>query len=138
MIRPPPRSTRTDTLFPSTTLFRSHRSRAADRGDHHPPCRSQAAVRDQKTGLHLCRQRPLSVSDAQAPFAKLWNIWRGHWPNRPSSRIAPPRTVIKCETRTASTATECQAIKPIHADYWTLLRDLFKTDRKSTRLNSSH
>src|SRR3546814_6006138 len=28
MIRRPPRSTRTDTLFPSTTLFRSRRSRA--------------------------------------------------------------------------------------------------------------
>src|SRR3546814_1913341 len=40
MIRRPPRSTRTDTLFPYTTLFRSHRS---DRRDllfralpHHP------------------------------------------------------------------------------------------------------
>src|SRR3546814_4922366 len=29
MIRPPPRSTRTDTLFPSTTLFRSNRVRRA-------------------------------------------------------------------------------------------------------------
>src|SRR3546814_5454967 len=29
MIRRPPRSTRTDTLFPSTTLFRSHPRRAA-------------------------------------------------------------------------------------------------------------
>src|SRR3546814_9933521 len=28
MIRPPPRSTRTDTLFPYTTLFRSHSKRA--------------------------------------------------------------------------------------------------------------
>src|SRR3546814_16956888 len=28
MIRPPPRSTRTDTLFPYTTLFRSARERA--------------------------------------------------------------------------------------------------------------
>src|SRR3546814_16193955 len=28
MIRPPPRSTRTDTLFPYTTLFRSHVSAA--------------------------------------------------------------------------------------------------------------
>src|SRR3546814_9270604 len=27
MLRPPPRSTRTDTLFPYTTLFRSHRVR---------------------------------------------------------------------------------------------------------------
>src|SRR3546814_9646972 len=33
MIRPPPRSTRTDTLFPSTTLFRSRpRRRREDRG----------------------------------------------------------------------------------------------------------
>src|SRR3546814_6573561 len=32
MIRRPPRSTRTDTLFPSTTLFRSAQSRAGDQG----------------------------------------------------------------------------------------------------------
>src|SRR3546814_12315557 len=31
MIRRPPRSTRTDTLFPYTTLFRSRRSRSDDR-----------------------------------------------------------------------------------------------------------
>src|SRR3546814_15490540 len=30
MIRRPPRSTRTDTLFPYTTLFRSHRRTAGD------------------------------------------------------------------------------------------------------------
>src|SRR3546814_6404615 len=32
MIRPPPRSTRTDTLFPYTTLFRSHARRPHRRG----------------------------------------------------------------------------------------------------------
>src|SRR3546814_7548191 len=32
MIRRPPRSTRTDTLFPYTTLFRSHRVDAGDAG----------------------------------------------------------------------------------------------------------
>src|SRR3546814_5479408 len=32
MIRRPPRSTRTDTLFPYTTLFRSLHPRAVDRG----------------------------------------------------------------------------------------------------------
>src|SRR3546814_989467 len=31
MIRQPPRSTRTDTLFPYTTLFRSHRIRRRER-----------------------------------------------------------------------------------------------------------
>src|SRR3546814_13916695 len=34
MIRRPPRSTRTDTLFPSTTLFRSHRAITPPRADH--------------------------------------------------------------------------------------------------------
>src|SRR3546814_8486765 len=38
MIRRPPRSTRTDTLFPYTTLFRSDRSQA-------PPCRRAARRR---------------------------------------------------------------------------------------------
>src|SRR3546814_9025901 len=45
MIRRPPRSTRTDTLFPYTTLFRSRRrdgfaldgvGRVVERGDQHP------------------------------------------------------------------------------------------------------
>src|SRR3546814_2414640 len=38
MIRRPPRSTRTDTLFPYTTLFRSPREpAAADQSRHRPP-----------------------------------------------------------------------------------------------------
>src|SRR3546814_5406943 len=38
MIRLPPRSTRTDTLFPYTTLFRSSRSRGrSDRRGRYPP-----------------------------------------------------------------------------------------------------
>src|SRR3546814_3375260 len=54
MIRRPPRSTRTDTLFPYTTLFRSHRPELvlhvvegvhgggqAALGGRHRPCRSE-------------------------------------------------------------------------------------------------
>src|SRR3546814_8805732 len=41
MIRRPPRSTRTDTLFPYTTLFRS----AAVLGDGLPPCSSRNLAR---------------------------------------------------------------------------------------------
>src|SRR3546814_13724504 len=49
MIRRPPRSTRTDTLFPYTTLFRSDQQRGALRGDAaagaaRPRGRQQAAV----------------------------------------------------------------------------------------------
>src|SRR3546814_15087430 len=53
MIRRPPRSTRTDTLFPYTTLFRS--GRAADHGDgrlerrhQHPVEREQGQERPQE------------------------------------------------------------------------------------------
>src|SRR3546814_18311101 len=61
MIRRPPRSTRTDTLFPSTTLFRSHTVRPSQvqhrtinlshKGDLSPmagPARVLAAARDRK------------------------------------------------------------------------------------------
>src|SRR3546814_8239510 len=59
MIRRPPISTRTDTLFPYTTLFRSHRgrcarSRAASRASpdrsRHSPCRECAARRARPPG----------------------------------------------------------------------------------------
>src|SRR3546814_16751896 len=38
MLRRPPRSTRTDTLFPYTTLFRSHHRQVAHDRDH---CRTE-------------------------------------------------------------------------------------------------
>src|SRR3546814_7638347 len=45
MIRRPPRSTRTDTLFPYTTLFRSqHPARPARGGDRDPDQRGGAGV----------------------------------------------------------------------------------------------
>src|SRR3546814_11834081 len=53
MIRRPPRSTRTDTLFPYTTLFRSSAYRAA-RHSAAPPPASQASSRAGLDGLdHL-------------------------------------------------------------------------------------
>jgi hypothetical protein len=69
----------------------------------------------------------LSIVDAQAPFAKLRKGYgRGRWANRSSSRIVPPHTVMRYETRTASTATERRAIETIHASYWKFSRHLFK------------
>src|SRR3546814_7336257 len=51
MIRRPPRSTRTDTLFPYTTLFRS-----ADAPGIGPP-RFRLQFRDDLAGAHLGRSR---------------------------------------------------------------------------------
>src|SRR3546814_9917170 len=50
MIRRPPRSTRTDTLFPYTTLFRSDRLR---RGRHDGACDLPAAVRRQGAAFRI-------------------------------------------------------------------------------------
>src|SRR3546814_17978615 len=62
MIRRPPRSTRTDTLFPYTTLFRSGRG---DRRDHR--ARGQSAVqRRQGRGVHPRRpQRAGRLADGR-------------------------------------------------------------------------
>src|SRR3546814_20898142 len=55
MIRRPPRSTRTDTLFPYTTLFRSHRADAErelrhDTGADRPAARAGRADRPHPRG----------------------------------------------------------------------------------------
>src|SRR3546814_10341464 len=50
MIRRPPRSTRTDTLFPYTTLFRSPRGQPAQR-------RADALARGRSHAAEPCKQR---------------------------------------------------------------------------------
>src|SRR3546814_12945084 len=64
MIRRPPRSTRTDTLCPYTTLFRSALGQARSRGD--PPPRGLAAlsgrsVRGAVAGVHDAEAIALGV-----------------------------------------------------------------------------
>src|SRR3546814_3902850 len=68
MIRRPPRSTRTDTLFPYTTLFRSRRRDAGDEHHRspHPRHRSPRQGRDP----HLAR-RPRRQDAGLRPHARL-------------------------------------------------------------------
>src|SRR3546814_7605483 len=56
MIRRPPRSTRTDTLFPYTTLFRSALSHAARPGGDH--LRQPAPAEGPRSGLRNRRALP--------------------------------------------------------------------------------
>src|SRR3546814_12048338 len=58
MIRRPPRSTRTDTLFPYTTLFRSG---GGDIAAHHPESLAERAL-DDREAIHL----PLALGAAAA------------------------------------------------------------------------
>src|SRR3546814_6818733 len=64
MIRRPPRSTRTDTLFPYTTLFRSAGCRECRRGLRHVPetanGRNQSRWRSPRTSAHRHRWRARS------------------------------------------------------------------------------
>src|SRR3546814_4967732 len=75
MIRRPPRSTRTDTLFPYTTLFRSrhHRPPVAD----HPPRRESRARRP-------LRRRQIDAGEPAA--ALLRPRERAHLHRRPGHR----------------------------------------------------
>src|SRR3546814_17939919 len=98
MIRRPPRSTRTDTLFPYTTLFRVL-------GDG---LRYLSIVRGR--GLHFLREGR-TLRALQRLFSALVARDLGHGAAREDARELAPDEVVGAAR---------------------------KTDRKSTRLNSSH
>src|SRR3546814_14569306 len=122
MIRRPPRSTRTDTLFPYTTLFRSlgdmlfagitvHRCvRTHDRRDH-------------ETG-----GVPLSPPGCVLGDRVRWRLPRGGDPHRLAEEPFLRRVLL------ADPAEADHPIAPIHV----LEQEIDIGDRKSTRLNSSH
>src|SRR3546814_1812983 len=124
MIRRPPRSTRTDTLFPYTTLFRSEaRAWAREQwpGDGIPtllisPCSSH--------GLRNWRSdRYAAVADHAA--ARGWRIV-----------LCGGRSELERDTADAIiTAMQAPALDLVGKD---TLKQLPALDRKSTRLNSSH
>src|SRR3546814_20618060 len=92
MIRRPPRSTLTDTLFPYTTLFRSAKTKRAAQGER--LCRAADAVRV----VHIPRSHAVFLGEPETAFI---DPDVGH--------------IGRCQAATK--------------------RD---SDRKSTRLNSSH
>src|SRR3546814_10210901 len=99
MIRRPPRSTRTDTLFPYTTLFRSalptlvHTGASRNRGQL--PASGAVSQRARLvdpcgglTDIELLRQcgidQPLQFGIAQGPPPAVQVRWRRRFPNRPA------------------------------------------------------
>src|SRR3546814_10176991 len=112
MIRRPPRSTRTDTLFPYTTLFRSARARGAPGGFRaailHP-----AADPRRRLDLHVEMR-----AAAMARFAELLE---------PGAALLAQARGVGARTRPAGSSRLSRR-----------LCDRAPSDRKSTRLNSSH
>src|SRR3546814_7533562 len=64
MIRRPPRSTRTDTLFPDTTLFRSTGEHPQKRGHHRAQAEDERLLRpgDREQGKAHCVEHPHGVA----------------------------------------------------------------------------
>src|SRR3546814_6524401 len=113
MIRRPPRSTRTDTLFPYTTLFRSPEPRLdpVDRAAHRRRGEPEAAPGGRKTSLGDGRGKDFHRSRTVAAAVHLCV----HFKN-PSPALA----LLRLGSR-------------VH-----LCVQRNRKDRKSTRLNSSH
>src|SRR3546814_5954202 len=121
MIRRPPRSTRTDTLFPYTTLFRSHRARVACRVEHSRLWLAGAVpewpARDVHVGRTGAAPRPARdrrlADQAAGPLLRRAQAGTGHRSRCPPEGLVPGRSRADCRT----TARVCAV------------------DRKSTRLN---
>src|SRR3546814_8968813 len=116
MIRRPPRSTRTDTLFPYTTLFRS-RSTGSDSGRETRDVRASVASSYLSSGADAIAG---VVDDLLAVF-----LGKG----------AALRRWKEIEHRFRGT-TELHAER--RDDERPVDQDRLRQDRKSTRLNSSH
>src|SRR3546814_7004702 len=109
MIRRPPRSTRTDTLFPYTTLFRSaHARRDVDQQItlELAPHRDKTVIRNTVDAVPV-----IAVVHACAPAAEA--------------------VVKQARPRSRDESVQVHAIGHV-------LDRIFSRDRKSTRLNSSH
>src|SRR3546814_6557782 len=122
MIRRPPRSTRTDTLFPYTTLFRSDRLAQAFR-DHHPIDHVAwllPAVKDLEVSVVTLREAEGMIEHAFA----LAVAAHGHQDRSQSHGYLLQRA------RAASASAAGPSKDRLHG--------CDCSDRKSTRLNSSH
>src|SRR3546814_5303939 len=88
MIRRPPRSTRTDTLFPYTTLFRSPvaRQRLLRQGVLHFQRRAKAAARD--------RQRP-AVRRRRAAGGRFHSLSPRPWHRRSEEHTSELQSLMR-------------------------------------------
>src|SRR3546814_2019445 len=136
MVRPPPRSTRTDTLFPYTTLFRSSESiDAFEIGSKNVFANgalqlNATAFYYKYSGLQLSRiVARTSVNDTVD--ANIWGV-------ELESVIRPdPNWLINLSFSylNAKVAGDPEKRRGVIAEE---MRARIRTDRKSTRLNSSH
>src|SRR3546814_5920213 len=95
MIRRPPRSTRTDTLFPYTTLFRSTTRAIAAAHLVEPPldlsCKSAPADWAEKLGAELLPGGSLRLPAGQGDVTRLPGYGEGAWWVQDAAAALPAR-----------------------------------------------
>src|SRR3546814_2243761 len=127
MIRRPPRSTRTDTLFPYTTLFRSHLHGEERRGVD-----SDAAFLDRRhqhvTVVRLASQNPGKQLDQRRTADRRPHVMPAAIPGDAHVDFAAKRRIPQMDRWLAA-----RRIGAAEAG-----DHILETDRKSTRLHSSH
>src|SRR3546814_2395680 len=117
MLPRPPRSTRTDTLFPYTTLFRSTPSTGLrERSDRPSALVGAVPLSDVETRHRLHRD---------VAFGRL----------RPQLRQPAPAARLEHVRHDLGQRSQHEGVAQLAARYAQVARAL---DRKSTRLNSSH
>src|SRR3546814_17852075 len=99
MIRRPPRSTRTDTLFPYTTLFRSQREDSVDQlrcgvADDGEVLEVDLRLLDEAAALLAGDGRQRAVADGRGAIAEAADHgvdveWLGHGPTLPNAVCRP-------------------------------------------------
>src|SRR3546814_7288528 len=123
MIRRPPRSTRTDTLFPYTTLFRSNWALAKAHGDvlfaRFPDTEQAARIRPHYDEA----KAKAAAADEAARVAALWSYQ--------SENAKGGKQLSAAIYSEDAVDTDGSGANPVRL----IFRD---QDRKSTRLNSSH
>src|SRR3546814_12237341 len=118
MIRRPPRSTRTDTLFPYTTLFRSAPAPVLSHKRRLPPCRKGRAMlngpllvtdrlilrppaaEDFDAFAEMCAEvETMTYLGGACPRAPAWRLWctlAGAWTIRSEERRVGEERVSTC------------------------------------------
>src|SRR3546814_1641308 len=124
MIRRPPRSTRTDTLFPYTTLFRSEIVKEALGLHVQIQCSAALNERGDYGKLTGCNKDEIAARYGRAKLQAWRHYWEAVPPGGEGLRDTAARVLGHC----------VRSILPATVEQGSTLIG----DRKSTRLNSSH
>src|SRR3546814_6750474 len=140
MIRRPPRSTRTDTLFPYTTLFRSIRDGIGS-GNLPDGTAAAPALRfgaDADTGLWRPSANAIAWSTAGVERMRLTNVGLGIGTTNPDAALTVSGDLSASRFRVSGNAAApgytFNGLTTV--GFYGYSADAI--DRKSTRLNSSH